>query len=101
MNKKKGSSKNLIKEISFAHGITLANFKAINNSSLQDLLVKFEKASLFKKYKFGVLLINDGQTKDDEFFSNRSSFFFSLSLFYIFIFIFFFNYYYYYYYYYY
>lgn len=71
---KKISSKVLIRDMAFNEerypNLVLQNLRSIDNPDLPNSLIKFEKADLFKTYKFGVLLVNEGQTRDDEFFSN-------------------------------
>ncbi|OBZ86749.1 Signal-induced proliferation-associated 1-like protein 1 [Choanephora cucurbitarum] len=41
-------------------------------SGLQDELVRLDENSLHTKYKFGVLLVKEGQTKEEEWFSNEN-----------------------------
>jgi len=72
---KKISSKTLIRDLALNEerypNYTLTNIRAIDHPALQESLVQFEKADVFKRYKFGVLLVKEGQTRDDEFFANR------------------------------
>lgn len=71
---KKISTKVLIREMAFNEqrypNLVLSNLRAIDHPDLPEKLLNFEKADFFKTYKFGVLLVNEGQTRDDEFFAN-------------------------------
>ena len=87
MNKKKGSSKNLIKETANAYSLSLTSIKAIYNPKIQDFLVRYEKSNVFRRHKFGVLLVRKGQTNDDQFFSNRSLSSFLFFLYFLFVLI--------------
>lgn len=71
---RKLSNKVLVKDLGFNEGrhpkLTLTNIRAIDHADLPSKLVEFEKADVFKRYKFGVLLVKEGQIRDDEFFAN-------------------------------
>jgi len=73
---KKPSSKTIVRDMAYNEGhfpnLTLNNIRLVDTVGLQDRLVKFERADVFKRYKFGVLLVKEGQTRDDEFFANVS-----------------------------
>jgi len=73
---RKLSNKVLVKDLGFNEGrhpkLTLTNIRAIDHADLPSKLVEFEKADVFKRYKFGVLLVKEGQIRDDEFFANES-----------------------------
>lgn len=43
------------------------------SSGLQDDLLRLDENSLHIRYKFGVLLVKEGQTKEEEWFSNESN----------------------------
>ena len=79
-NVKKLSSKVIARDIALNEGrfpnLTLTNIQAVDQPSLQEHLLAYEKADIFKRYKFGVLLVKDGQTRDDEFFENCLYFFY-------------------------
>ena len=53
--------------------LTLIQIRNFDHANAQEELLKFERIELFKEYKFGVLLIREEQTQDDEFFSNSMS----------------------------
>jgi len=71
---RKVSMKVLFRDLAWNEGRapawSLQNIRAVQHPDLQDELVRYERADIFKKYKFGVLLVRQGQTRDDEFFSN-------------------------------
>ena len=72
---RKVSNKTLIRDLAHNEGRhpnwVLSNIRLVPSPELQERLARYEKADVFKKYKFGVLLVKEGQTRDDEFFSNR------------------------------
>ncbi|CAO3675418.1 unnamed protein product [Rhizopus microsporus] len=56
--------------------IPFHSFKKMSNelmisSGLEEELLKLDEYSLHKRYKFGVLLIKEGQTKEEEWFANE------------------------------
>lgn len=44
------------------------SFRKVENGG--DLLIEFEKQEISSKYKFGVLYVKEGQTEEDQFYSN-------------------------------
>ena len=73
-NCKKQASKAIVKELALNENrppkLTLTGLRVIDHPNLQDALVKFEKSEVFKRFKFGVMVVKEGQTKDDQYFSN-------------------------------
>lgn len=73
-NCKKQASKAIVKELALNENrppkLALTGLRVIDHPDLQDALVKFEKSEVFKRFKFGVVVVKEGQTKDDQYFSN-------------------------------
>ncbi|GAA5794838.1 hypothetical protein HPULCUR_000186 [Helicostylum pulchrum] len=52
------------------HNLILMNQDLMISSGIQDELLRLDENSLHTRYKFGVLLIKEGQTREEEWFSN-------------------------------
>ncbi|CAO3617793.1 unnamed protein product [Mucor hiemalis] len=55
------------------HHFQKMNGDTLISSGLQDELLRLDENSLHIRYKFGVLLVKEGQTKEEEWFSNESN----------------------------
>lgn len=51
-------------------GVKLQKMPTFLQDSIEKKLIEFEKQSIVKRYKFGLLHARDGQTDENEMFSN-------------------------------
>ena len=51
-------------------GVKLQKMPTFLQDSIEKKLIEFEKQSIVKRYKFGLLHVRDGQTDENEMFSN-------------------------------
>lgn len=59
--------KSLYPELS---GVKLMKMPPFLEESIEKKLIEFEKQSIVKKYKFGLLYVKEGQMDENEMFSN-------------------------------
>jgi len=55
------------------NGIKLTKMPSFLDDSIEKKLIEFEKQSIFKRYKFGLLYVKDGQTDENQMFSNNEA----------------------------
>ncbi|KAG1051648.1 hypothetical protein G6F46_000878 [Rhizopus delemar] len=53
------------------HSLKKMSFDIMSSSGLEQSLLKLDEYCLHKRYKFGVLLVKEGQTKEEEWFANQ------------------------------